>query len=85
LVSFIQQYNTGTMSIVSISIVIPPKDGIAIGTIMSLPRPVDVNTGISASIVVAVVINAALTRRLPPAIVAWRICSMVVGFFARNT
>ena len=36
---------------------IPPKDGIAMGTIMSEPLPVDVSTGIKAKKVVAVVIR----------------------------
>jgi hypothetical protein len=43
-------------------IAIPPKDGIAMGTIMSEPLPVDVNTGISAKKVVAVVIRQGRTR-----------------------
>ena len=42
--SFTMLYNTGTTSIVKISIVIPPKTGIAIGTIISEPLPVDVST-----------------------------------------
>jgi hypothetical protein len=63
--SFIELYRTGTISIVSISIVIPPNDGIAIGTIISLPRPVLVNTGKSAKIVVAVVIRQGRIRRVP--------------------
>ncbi len=40
-----EQYSTGTTSIVSISIVIPPNDGIAIGTMTSDPRPVEVRMG----------------------------------------
>jgi len=36
---------------------IPPKLGIAIGIIISLPRPVEVKMGSKASIVVAVVIK----------------------------
>ena len=63
--SFIQQYSTGTTSIVSISIVIPPKEGIAIGTIISEPRPVEVRTGINARIVVAVVIRQGRILRIP--------------------
>jgi hypothetical protein len=65
LLSFIQQYKTGTTSIVSISIVIPPKEGIAIGTIISEPRPVEVKTGISARMVVAVVIRHGRILRIP--------------------
>lgn len=65
LLSLIQQYRTGTTSIVSISIVIPPKEGIAIGTIISEPRPVEVRTGISARIVVAVVIRQGRILRIP--------------------
>ncbi len=49
---------------------IPPKEGIAIGTIMSEPLPVEVRTGISAKMVVALVIRAGLTRRFAAAIVA---------------
>jgi len=36
----------------------PPNEGIAIGTIMSAPRPVEVSTGSSARIVVTLVIIA---------------------------
>ena len=36
---------------------IPPKIGIAIGIIISLPFPVDVNTGNNAKMVVTVVIK----------------------------
>ncbi len=61
-------YSTGTTSIVSTSIVMPPNDGIAIGTLMSAPRPVDVRTGISANMVVAVVMRHGLILRLPEAI-----------------
>ena len=49
-------YNTGTVNMVSTCKAIPPKDGIAIGTIISEPRPVEVRMGKSANIVVAVVI-----------------------------
>ena len=49
---------------------IPPKEGIAIGTITSEPLPVDVSTGSRARIVVAVVIRACLTRRTAPSTVA---------------
>ena len=46
------------------------KSGIAIGTMMSAPRPVDVSTGISANIVVAVVMRQGLIRRDPAKCVA---------------
>ena len=39
----------------------PPNDGIAIGTITSAPRPVDVRIGTRARIVVAEVIYQAAT------------------------
>ena len=55
-----------------ISIIIPPTLGMAIGTMISDPRPVDVSTGMSARIVVAVVIRHGRTRRAPAAIVASR-------------
>ncbi len=48
-----EQYRTGTTSIVSISIVIGPNDGIAIRTMTSEPRPVEVRIGKRASMVVA--------------------------------
>ncbi len=44
-VSFTRLYSTGTTSIVRTSIIMPPKTGIAIGIIMSEPRPVEVSTG----------------------------------------
>ena len=52
---------------------IPPKMGIAIGTIMLLPFPVAVKTGKSAMSVVAVVIKQGLIRRLPASITVVRI------------
>ena len=55
--SLMPQYNTGTTNIVRNSISIPPKVGMAIGTMMSAPRPVDVSTGSSARMVVAVVMR----------------------------
>ena len=68
--SFIQQYRTGTRKIVTTARSIPPNDGIAIGTIMSEPLPVEVRTGISARIVVALVISAGLTLRIAAVTVA---------------
>ena len=41
---------------VRISMVMPPTEGMAMGTMMSEPRPVEVRMGIRARIVVAVVI-----------------------------
>ena len=46
-------YTTGTKKVVKTTKIIPPKDGIAIGTMMSEPRPVEVRTGIKARSVVA--------------------------------
>ncbi len=51
-------------------IAIPPKDGIAMGTMMSDPLPVDVSTGISAKKVVAVVIMQGRTRLMAASMVA---------------
>ena len=48
----------------------PPKDGIAMGTMMSDPLPVEVSTGMRASMVVAVVIKHGLTRLMAASIVA---------------
>ena len=64
-ISSTRQYNTGTTSIVITSIAIPPNDGIAICTMMSEPRPCDVNTGNNARTVVAGVIKQGRIRRLP--------------------
>ncbi len=79
-----EQYSTGTTSIVRISIVIPPKDGIAIGTMTSDPRPVDVRMGRRARMVVAVVMRHARIRRFPAMTVASRMCSMVSCSFFLN-
>ncbi len=78
--SFIELYSTGTTSIVRISIVMPPNTGMAIGTIMSEPLPVEVNTGISARIVVAVVIRHGRTLRVPAFTTFWRISAKLLGF-----
>ena len=80
--SSIQEYNTGTINIVITAKTIPPNEGIAIGTIISEPRPVEVRTGINARIVVAVVINAGRTRLCPAKIVACLISSIVLGCFS---
>ena len=49
---------------------IPPKDGIAMGTMISDPLPVDVNTGIRAKKVVAVVIKQGRTHLMAASMVA---------------
>ena len=54
------------------------------GTMTSDPRPVEVSTGISAKMVVAVVIRHGLTRRSPDSIVALRIASTERGVFLEN-
>jgi hypothetical protein len=60
--------------------VIPPKVGMAMGTIMSEPRPVEVMTGIKASMVVETVIMAGLIRLVPAVTTASRISAIVDGF-----
>ena len=60
---------------------IPPKIGMAIGIMMSLPRPDEVKIGNKAIKVVAVVITAGLIRRRPASRVAFLIWAMVLGFF----
>ena len=70
-------YKTGTTSIVRISIVIPPKTGIAIGTIISEPLPVDVKTGIRANIVVTFVIRHGLNLRVPASMTFLRISAIL--------
>jgi len=52
--------------------IIPPKVGIAMGIMMSAPRPVRVSTGNSARMVVAEVISAGRTRLPAAAITAAR-------------
>ena len=58
----------------------PPNDGMAMGTMMSAPRPVLVSTGSSARMVVALVMTAARMRRWPPSTTALRIASIESGF-----
>ena len=58
-------YRTVTTNMVITCMIIPPNSGMAMGTIMSDPFPVDVSTGISAIIVVAVVIIAGRTLFVP--------------------
>ena len=60
---------------------IPPKIGMAIGIMMSLPRPDEVKIGNKAIKVVAVVMTAGLILRRPASVVAFRISAMVLGFF----
>ena len=57
----------------------PPKEGMAMGTMTSAPRPVEVSTGIRARIVVAVVIMQGLTRRRLASMVACLISWTVPG------
>ena len=59
-ISLTMQYSTGTTSMVMTSMVIPPNEGMAIGTMMSEPRPFDVRMGSRARIVVAVVMRQGL-------------------------
>ena len=60
---------------------IPPKIGMAIGIMMSLPRPDEVKIGNKAIKVVAVVMTAGLILRRPASVVAFRISATVLGFF----
>src|SRR5690606_14447525 len=60
-----QHSNSGTTNMVMDWISIPPNVGIAIGTIISAPLPVEVNTGNRAIQAVAVVVAAGLTRFNP--------------------
>ena len=57
---------------VMMTISIPPKDGMAIGTMISEPLPVEANTGMRAKIVVVAVIKHGRTLRDPASIVALR-------------
>ena len=65
-----QHWNTGTTNMVIDWISMPPKVGIAIGTIISAPFPVEVRTGSRAIRVVAVVMAAGRTR-LSPAVTTY--------------
>ena len=56
---------------------IPPKLGIAIGIMISLPRPVEVKIGSKASKVVAVVIKHGRIRFFPASTTVFRIASLV--------
>ncbi len=62
----------------------PPTLGIAMGIMMSAPRPLDVSTGSRASTVVAVVMRQGLTLRTPAVRVAARISARLrAGFSAK--
>ena len=50
-----RQEKTGTTNIETRTTSIPPNDGMAIGNIISEPRPVDVKIGSSARMVVALI------------------------------
>lgn len=80
-----QHWNTGTTNMVIDWINMPPKVGIAIGTMMSAPFPVEVRTGSRAIRVVAVVMAAGRTRLRPAVTTASRMSCLVCGFFSRKT
>ena len=80
--SRVHEYSTGTTKSETSATAIPPKVGIAIGTMMSEPRPVDVSTGSRARIVVAVVMSAARIRSRAPSIVAVRMAWIVSGLWS---
>ena len=56
---------------------IPPNDGIAMGSIMSEPFPVELSMGNNAKMVVAVVIMAGLTLLNQPSTTASSISAIV--------
>ena len=60
---------------------IPPKLGMAMGIIMSLPRPVEVKIGKSANMVVAVVIKHGLIRFSPASTIDALISFLLSGWF----
>ena len=62
----------------------PPKEGIAMGTMISDPRPVEVRMGINAKTVVTVVIMQGRARLTPASIVARRISEIDICFKLRN-
>lgn len=64
-VSFRQLNKTGTINKDINATNIPPKPGIAMGTIIPLPLPVAVKMGNKANIVVEVVIKQGRMRFLP--------------------
>lgn len=79
-----QHCNTGTTNMVIDCISIPPNVGIAIGTMISAPFPVDVSTGSRAMSVVAVVIAAGRTRFSPASTTASRMSYFVRGSRSRK-
>ena len=64
--------------------IIPPKMGIAIGIMISLPLPVEVSTGNNAKTVVTVVIKHGRMRFPAASNVARRIPFLVVGTSGLN-
>ena len=75
----------GTMSMVMSSMSMPPKAGMAMGIMMSEPRPVEVRTGSRARMVVAVVMRQARTRRLPAWMMRVWISCFVLMFLSRKS
>ena len=59
----------------------PPKLGIAIGIMTSLPLPVEVKMGNNASMVVAVVMRQGRIRFSPASMTDALISSVVLGLF----
>ena len=73
------------MKYVMAAINIPPKAGMAMGTMMSAPLPVDVRMGSNAITVVAEVITAGRMRLFPARTTASRIpFRSLVGFFSET-
>ncbi len=78
--SFIQLYKIGTkIRLDKVTVISPPTVGDAIGFMISEPVPVDNIIGISAIIVVTVVIIAGLTLKRVPSITVFLISSMFLG------
>jgi len=72
------------MSIVKISIVIPPNEEMTIGTIISAQRPVEVRTSKRKYGCGSRHIRQSLTLRCPAFIVAWRISLIVKALKLRT-
>src|SRR3546814_18696194 len=77
-------YSTGTTNMVITCRSIPPKVGMAMGTMMSDPLPVDESTGKSASTATEAVIMAGLTRLIPACSTAFLSTCLVDVFFRPN-
>ena len=79
------QYKTGTTKTLIIATNIPPNEGIAMGIMMSDPRPEEVITGSRAINVVADVISAGFIRLVAAAVIVFRNSSTFAGvsFFSR--